>query len=56
MDEVAEQEKQDLDNYIKALEHKVNEIAQNLANVQAEKEQLFDNYVDSLHKLYRIGG
>ena len=56
MDQVKTKEEQDLDSYIIALENKVNEIAQDLVNVQAEKEQLFNEYIDSLHKIYRIGG
>ena len=42
MDQVKTKEEQDLDSYIKALENKVNEIANDLANVRAEKEQLFN--------------
>ena len=56
MDDVEKLEKQDLDNYVKALEAKVNELAQDLNDIQAAKEELFDEYVSSLHKIYRIGG
>ena len=56
MDDVEKLEKQDLNGYIQALENKVNELALELDTVQQEKEQLFNSYIDSLHKLYSIGG
>ena len=56
MDDVEKLEKQDLNGYITALENKVNELALELDNEQQEKVQLFNSYIDSLHKLYNIGG
>ena len=56
MDDVEKLEKQDLNGYITALENKVNELALELDTVQQEKEQLFNSYIDSLRKLYNIGG
>jgi len=56
MDDVEKLEKQDLNGYIQALENKVNELALELDTVQQDKEQLFNSYIDSLHKLYNIGG
>ena len=56
MDDVEKLEKQDLNGYIQALENKVNELALELDTVQTEKEQLFNSYIDSLRKLYNIGG
>lgn len=55
MDDVEKLEKQDLDNYINALENKIEELSQDLNNLQAEKEQLFNEYVSSLQLIYRIG-
>ena len=56
MDDVEKLEKQDLNGYIHALENKVNELALELDSEQQEKVQLFNDYIDSLHKLYNIGG
>ncbi|MCD6135750.1 hypothetical protein J7J63_03450 [Candidatus Bipolaricaulota bacterium] len=55
MDDVEKLEKQDLDNYVNALENKIEELSQDLNNLQAEKEQLFNEYVSSLQLIYRIG-
>jgi hypothetical protein len=56
MDDVEKQEKQSLDEYVKALERTTENLDKILEKVTYEKERLFEDYVDSLRKLHNIGG
>ena len=56
MDDIEQQERNDLDSYVTALEDKISELAEALDDIQAEKEMLFNDYISSLAKLFDIGG
>ena len=56
MDDVEELEKQDLDKYITALETTVEKLDKALVDIKLQKEQLFEEYVNALYKIYNIGG
>jgi len=56
MEQVKEQEEQDLDNYVIGLEKTVAALDTQLKAIQAEKIKLFEDYIDSLHALHKIGG
>jgi len=62
MDEVEKAQIQDLNSYTIALENTVEQLNKNLevataniANIQKEKEALFNDFVNSLYKIYNIG-
>ena len=62
MDEVEKSQIQDLNSYTIALENTVEQLNKNLevataniANIQKEKEALFNDFVNSLYKIYNIG-
>jgi len=62
MDEVEKAQIQDLNSYTIALENTVEQLNKNLevataniANIQKEKEALFNDFVNSLYKIYKIG-
>jgi septal ring factor EnvC (AmiA/AmiB activator) len=62
MDEVEKSQIQDLNSYTIALENTVEKLNKslevataNLAKIQKEKEALFEDFVNSLYKIYNIG-
>ena len=55
MEEQKQSELDQLNDYIKALELKIDQLAQDNNNLQAEKIALFDSYVDSQQKVFRVG-
>ena len=55
MDDVEELEKQNLDEYVAALERTVKELDDSLKRISEEKAELFDEHVNALYKIYKIG-
>lgn len=55
MDDVEKEEKQNLDSYVKMLEKTVDDLNSKLDQLQTEKTQLFDIYIENMYELLNMG-
>ncbi len=55
MDDVEKEEKQNLDSYVKMLEKTVDDLNSKLDQLQTEKTQLFDIYIENMYELLNLG-